>query len=184
MENQLAINTMKMHKIPLLLMTSCSFLFCKKEVTEPKQDMKVVVADAKAIAETTKREEIVAFAKKYMGTKYCYAGGSPESGFDCSGFVNFVFKHFDMELPRSSSGFATIGKSLKPEEFQVGDVLVFYGYKDKNSVGHVGIISEANGMKSKFIHSSSGKEMAVTISELGSDAYTKRFYRCIDPFKI
>jgi hypothetical protein len=46
-------------------------------------------------------------------------------------------------------------------------------------VGHVGIICEANGMQSKFIHSSSGKAMGVTISELGSDMYTRRFYKCI-----
>ena len=176
------LKSMKLYKFPFFLLPALTFVFCHKEHKRPEtiQEPKIVIVET----QDDKREEIVAFAKKYMGTKYCYAGGSPESGFDCSGFVNFVFKHFDMELPRSSSGFATIGKSLKPEEFQVGDVLVFYGYKDKNSVGHVGIICEANGMKSKFIHSSSGKEMAVTISELGSDAYTKRFYRCIDPFKI
>ncbi|MHA3787057.1 C40 family peptidase [Flavobacterium hauense] len=175
---------MKMYKTPLLLAMALTFAFCKKEVTVSQPVKTTVVTETKTTAETAKREEIVAFAKKYMGTKYCYAGGSPENGFDCSGFVNFVFKHFDMELPRSSSGFTNLGKPLKPEEFRVGDVLVFYGYRDTKSVGHVGIICEANGMKSKFIHSSSGKEMAVTISELGSDMYTKRFYKCIDPFKL
>lgn len=172
-----------MQKTSLLYILPLSFMFCKKEVTATKQEQRTAV-DTISIAQSSEREEVIAYAKKYLGTKYCYAGGSPESGFDCSGFVNFVFKHFDIDLPRSSSGFASIGRSLKPEEFQVGDVLVFYGYKDRNSVGHVGIICEANGMKSKFIHSSSGKEMAVMISELGSDMYTKRFYRCIDPFKM
>jgi len=175
---------MRLYKIPVLLFTAAAFSFChpgeKKDVVVKEPNSAAI----KTTAEDAKREEIIAFAKKYMGTKYCYAGGSPEKGFDCSGFVNFVFKHFDMELPRSSSGFTNIGKPLKPEEFRVGDVLVFYGYKDSKSVGHVGIVYEANGMKSKFIHSSSGKEMAVTISELGSDMYTKRFYKCIDPFKL
>lgn len=175
---------MKLYKMPLLLAITLTFAFCKKEVKVLPPEKKIEVAESNVTAEITKREEIVAFAKKYLGTKYCYAGGSPEEGFDCSGFVNFVFKHFDIELPRSSSGFTNIGKPLKPEEFRVGDVLVFYGYQDNTSVGHVGIICEANGMKSKFIHSSSGKEMAVTISELGSDMYTKRFYKCIDPFKL
>lgn len=173
-----------MYKTPLLLAMALTFAFCKKEVKLPQPKKTTVVTTTKSTAETNKREQVVAFAKKYMGTKYCYAGGSPETGFDCSGYVNFVYKHFDIELPRSSSGFADIGKPLTPEQFRVGDILVFYGYKDSTSIGHLGIICEANGMKSKFIHSSSGKEMAVTISELGSDMYTKRFYKCIDPFKL
>lgn len=174
---------MKMYKTTLLLAITLTFVFCKKEVKEPVP-VKLSQEIPAVSTNQAEREEVVAFAKKYMGTKYCYAGGSPENGFDCSGFVNFVFKKFNIELPRSSSGFTNIGKPLKPEEFQVGDVLVFYGYRDSKSVGHVGIVCEANGMKSKFIHSSSGKEMAVTISELGSDMYTKRFYKCIDPFKL
>jgi cell wall-associated NlpC family hydrolase len=175
---------MKMYKIPILLAIAITFTFCKKEEKKPQPVKTEEVADAKTLIETTKREEVLAFAKKYLGTKYCYAGGSPESGFDCSGYVNFVFKHFDIELPRSSSGFTNLGTPLKPEQFRVGDILVFYGYKDSTSIGHLGIVCEANGMQSKFIHSSSGKEMAVTISELGSDMYTKRYYKCIDPFKL
>ena len=71
------------------------------------------------------------------------------------------------------------GTTVKPEDFKVGDILVFSGYRDRNSVGHVGIICEANGMKSKFIHASSGKEMAVIISDLGSPQYTRRFIKCV-----
>lgn len=175
---------MKLYNIPLLLSLATTFVFCKTENKNLQPEVKTEITDTKTAGENDKREEVLSFAKKYMGTKYCYAGGSPEKGFDCSGFVNFVYKHFDIDLPRSSSGFAKIGKSLKPEDFKVGDVLVFYGYRDSKSVGHVGIVSEANGMKSKFIHASSGKEMAVTISKLGSDMYTKRFYRCINPFEL
>jgi cell wall-associated NlpC family hydrolase len=138
----------------------------------------------KTSPEMATRENIIAFAKQYMGLPYIYASSDPKKGFDCSGFVNYVYKHFNIEVPRSSSGFKNLGKSLKPSEFKVGDVLVFYGYRDKNSIGHVGIVCEANGMQSKFIHASSGKEMAVTISELGSDQYTARFYKCISPFEL
>ena len=171
---------MKLLQHTILLLAGIAFLSCKDEV-KPVKTHKV---STEVSAEDIQRDSIIEFAKKYMGTKYCYAGGSPQKGFDCSGFVNFVFKNFDIELPRSSSGFSKLGKSLKPEEFKVGDVLVFYGYRDSKSVGHVGIVCEANGMKSKFIHASSGKEMAVTISELGSDQYTRRFYKCIDPLKL
>lgn len=131
------------------------------------------------VSKTSDREKIISFAKEYLGINYKYASNSPSKGFDCSGFVNYVFKHFDIEVPRSSSQFKNIGKTIQPEAFQKGDILVFYGYKDQKSIGHVGIICEADGMNSKFIHASSGKEYAVTISDLSSKMYTKRFYKCV-----
>lgn len=172
---------MKLLQHTLFLFIAIAFFSCRESV-KPTAISKAVITEKSV--EDIDRDSIIIFAKKYMGTKYCYAGGDPKKGFDCSGFVNFVYKHFDIEVPRSSSGFTKLGRSLKPEEFKVGDILVFYGYRDNKSVGHVGIVYEANGMQSKFIHASSGKEMAVTVSELGSDMYTKRFYKCIDPFKL
>jgi cell wall-associated NlpC family hydrolase len=115
-----------------------------------------------------------------LGTPYHSAGSSPKSGFDCSGFVNFVFRNFKISLPRSSREFKDIGTDLKPEAFREGDVVVFYSFRNKARIGHVGIICEAKGMQSKFIHSSSGVVKGVVISELGSPNYMKRFYRCID----
>ncbi len=131
------------------------------------------------ISKTSDRDKLIAYAKEYLGINYKYASNNPKKGFDCSGFVNYVFKHFDIKVPRSSGQFKNIGKTVKPEAFQKGDILVFYGYKDTKSIGHVGIICEADGMNSKFIHASSGKEYAVTISDLNSKMYTKRFYKCV-----
>lgn len=126
----------------------------------------------------------MAFSKKYLGAPYRTGGISPEKGFDCSGFVRFVFNNFHILLPHSSMAYNKIGKTLKPEEFRVGDVLVFYGFKDSERIGHVGIICEANGMKSRFIHSSSGRVRGVVISDLGSEMYTRRFYKCVDVIGI
>jgi len=126
------------------------------------------------------RADIIRFAKKLLGTPYRYASSNPKKGLDCSGFVKYVFEKYKINLPRSSKSYDAIGKAQKPTEFKVGDVLVFYGFKDKTRIGHVGIICEADGMNSKFIHSSSGKSKGVTISELGSKMYTRRFYKCID----
>lgn len=164
---------MRLLTIPFLAMMA---LACAKE--QPAKTPLPIQTNVDS--EVGKRAEIVAYAKQYMGTAYCYASSDPSKGFDCSGFVYFVFKHFGIEVPRSSSGFMNAGKEVKPEDFKVGDILVFSGYRDRDSVGHVGIICEANGMKSKFIHASSGKEMAVTISELGSDQYTRRFIKCVN----
>ncbi|RYJ40682.1 NLP/P60 protein [Flavobacterium anhuiense] len=126
------------------------------------------------------RDSIIVYAKQYLGTPYVYASSNPKKGFDCSGFVSYVFNNFGVTLPRSSSGYKNLGRALKPEEFKVGDVLVFYGYKNRNVVGHLGIICEANGMQSKFIHASSGKAQQVTITALDTEHYTKRFYKCVD----
>ena len=126
------------------------------------------------------RSELIEFAKNYLGTIYLYASVDPAKGFDCSGFVSFVYNHFNINLPRSSREYKLLGAGQKPEDFKVGDVLVFYGFRDSKSIGHVGIICEANGMKSKFIHSSSGKAYGVTISLLDSEHYSRRFYKCID----
>ena len=170
-------------KLLTTLFAAIAFLSCNEKQAEQKataESAKTEVSDA----ETAQRAEIVTYAKGLLGTKYCYAGADPVKGFDCSGFVNYVFKNFGIELPRSSSGFEAVGPALKPNDIKVGDVLVFYGYQDKNRIGHVGIVCEANGMKSKFIHSSSGKEMAVMISDLGSDQYTKRFYKAVDVIGI
>jgi cell wall-associated NlpC family hydrolase len=126
------------------------------------------------------RISLVTFAKQYLGTVYLRGSINPKRGFDCSGFVYYVFNNFNIAVPRSSLEYKSLGKALKPEDFKVGDVLVFYGFKDSSHIGHVGIICKADGMKSKFIHSSSGVAYGVTISDLDQEMYHKRFYKCID----
>ena len=156
----------------ILLFTSC----LQSQNKPPEALLDIPFSAISAI----NRANIIEFAKAHLGTRYLYAGIDPAKGFDCSGFVYFVFKKFNIDLPRGSGEYKNLGKTLKPEEFRVGDILVFYDYTDHTQIGHVGIICEANGMKSRFIHSSSGKAYGVTISELDSEMYTRRFYKCID----
>ena len=163
-------------KLPIYILFAASVLFSPFS----KKDSVTVINKIQKKQTAIDRDSIIMYAKKYLGTPYLYAGNSPQRGFDCSGFVNYVFNNFDINLPRSSNGYKNIGIALAPEDFKVGDILVFYGYKDRTIVGHVGIVCEANGMQSKFIHASSGKANKVTISELNSEHYTKRFYKCID----
>ncbi|KAF2332545.1 C40 family peptidase [Flavobacterium daemonense] len=153
----------------------CGFLF-SSFITKEKQN--AIHFDKNK--HEVNRDSIVAYAKKYLGTPYVYAGNDPKKGFDCSGFVSYVFKKYGVTLPRSSGEYKNIGTKLDPDEFKIGDILVFYGYKDKTIIGHLGIICEANGMKSKFIHASSGKVQSVTITSLETEHYTNRFYKCID----
>lgn len=146
----------------------------------PKDENRTLENSIQKTQNTIDRDSIIVYAKQYLGVPYLYAGNDPKKGFDCSGFVNYVFKNYGITLPRSSSGYKNIGTKLSPEDFKVGDILVFYGYKDKTIIGHLGIICEAKGMHSKFIHASSGKAGSVTISDLDSDHYSKRYYKCIN----
>ena len=164
-------------KSSLYIAIATTFLFSS---FVPKNENKTIVNPTHRVQNTINRDSVIIYSKQYLGTPYLYAGNNPKKGFDCSGFVNYVFQHFDVTVPRSSSGYKNLGKSKSPEDFKIGDVLVFYGYKNKTTVGHVGIICEANGMQSKFIHASSGKAGSVTISDLNSEHYSKRFYKCVD----
>ena len=163
-------------KLASYIVFAIFFLSCSFTSKEKKQE----IGTLDKTSANTDRELLVDYAKQYLGVPYLYAGNDPKKGFDCSGFVSYVFKNFDINLPRSSSGYKDLGKALEPEDFKVGDILVFYGYKDHTIVGHLGIICEANGMQSKFIHASSGKVSSVTITSLDTEHYTKRFYKCID----
>ncbi|MEP6804210.1 MAG: C40 family peptidase [Flavobacterium sp.] len=163
-------------KLASYILLSISFLSCSFTSKEKK-----TIIDPIAKTQTNiQRNSLVVYAKQYLGTPYLYAGSDPKKGFDCSGFVSYVFKNFGKDLPRSSGSYKNLGTALQPEDFKVGDILVFYGYQDKSIIGHLGIICEANGMKSKFIHASSGKVSSVTITSLDTEHYTKRFYKCID----
>jgi len=164
-------------KLPLYIAFAttilCSSFTLKKEI-------KTKIDSVENIQTTIDRDSLILYSKQYLGTPYSYSGNDPKKGFDCSGFVNYVFNHFNISLPRSSGGYKNLGTAKSAKNFKVGDVLVFYGYRNKKNIGHVGIICEANGMQSKFIHASSGKAGSVTISNLDSEHYSKRFYKCID----
>lgn len=124
--------------------------------------------------------QLLDFAKSMLGTPYRYASSNPAKGFDCSGFVNYVFSNFGFKVPRSSPEFAKTGTAIKLADAKVGDVLIFTGSNPKvKRIGHVGIIySIADDGTIKFIHSSSGKAKGVTITDL--DGYYKsRFMKAV-----
>ncbi len=126
---------------------------------------------------TPLRDRIESFGMELLGTPYVEAACSRE-GFDCSGFVYFVFQHFDIQVPRSSSQFADFGKEVSIDSVRKGDVLVFLS-PTRNVIGHVGIVTHANGMESDFIHASSSKEMKVIISSLKQTGYNRRFVKAV-----
>jgi cell wall-associated NlpC family hydrolase len=76
--------------------------------------------------------KILEVAAKYTGTPYVFGGENP-NGFDCSGYVRFVFAQFGIDLPHSVIGQARVGMKIKPEDAQPGDIVVL------NDLSHDGI---------------------------------------------
>lgn len=100
-------------------------------------------------------DSLVAFASMFAGTPYKYSGCDPK-GFDCSGFINYVYQHFGIEVPRTSKEIAAIGKPVSTKALMPGDILVF-GYVNKSGeyrVQHVGMVHEVgDGSYFSIIHS-------------------------------
>lgn len=115
------------------------------------------------------RQSLAAFAMTLRDIRYRRGGRAPTTGFDCSGFVQYVFAHaLGIDLPDNSISQFRAGMQVARNELQTGD-LVFFHTRGKN-VSHVGIYLD-NG---RFIHSpSTGKR--VRIDEL-SDRYWARRY--------
>lgn len=129
-----------------------------------------------AVANTS-RDEVVAFAETLLGTPYVYGSTDPKVGFDCSGFITYVFSHFHVSVPRSSVDFTNVGQTVSVSEAKRGDLILFTGTNpNEMGVGHMGLVVSNDGGGLQFIHATSGKAMAVAISPL-SEQYKKRFVR-------
>jgi len=76
---------------------------------------------------------VVDYAKRFRGTRYTWGGTSPRSGFDCSGFVRYVFAHFGITLAHSSYAQFDDGRGVSRSSLRPGDLVFFDG------LGHVGI---------------------------------------------
>jgi cell wall-associated NlpC family hydrolase len=108
---------------------------------------------ATTAAAVTVGDRVVLFARKLLGTPYRWGGDSPSTGFDCSGFVRFVYARFGVNLPHSSYADFGLGKRVARGLLQPGDLVFFDG------VGHVGMYIGGG----RFIHAPhTGTDVQVT----------------------
>ena len=120
-----------------------------------------------------RNDSLIYLAKQLLGVKYRYGGTSPKSGFDCSGFVNYVFSYFNVGLPRSSSGIARIDGKVKKENCKKGDILVFAGGNPKTRpIGHVALVISTKNDDIEFIHAST--QNGVIITKLNESKYYQK----------
>ncbi len=116
-----------------------------------------------------KAREILMNAFSLTGIKYQYGGSKPETGFDCSGFVRYVFREAaNITLPPTARAISQIGKTVKKDELQPGDLVFFNTLK--SAFSHVGIYIGNN----KFIHAPRAGG-SVRVEDMQADYWTKRY---------
>ena len=99
----------------------------------------VTIIDAAEAASSGSASEVVDLAMQYLGYPYCYGGSSP-SGFDCSGFVRYVYSQFGCSLNRTASAQMSNGTSVSMSELQPGDMVFFLkSGSGASRASHVGI---------------------------------------------
>ena len=142
-------------------------LLKKNKKERNKIEFEEIVADIDIFLLNNK---IVDSAKTYLGVPYRY-GGMSSNGIDCSALILNAFHKNNYELPRTSFAQSKLGKKMKKNKSDIGD-LIFFKTTKRGIVSHVGIIVENVNGSIKFIHASSSR--GVTISSLDSETYFKK----------
>ncbi|MDD6119749.1 MAG: NlpC/P60 family protein [Selenomonadaceae bacterium] len=126
------------------------------------KSMPVVTHSMNAMSRT-----VVSDAMSYMGVPYVFGGNTPSSGFDCSGYVRYVFANAGIYLPRTADVQYNCGYAVSTSELAPGDLVFFETYCPGPS--HVGIyVGDGN-----FVHASSSR--GVTVSSLSSSYYSAHY---------
>lgn len=112
-------------------------------------------------------QEVVNYAMNYLGTPYVWGGDSP-AGFDCSGFAQYVYRHFGVEITRTTYTQVNQGSYVARENLRPGD-LVFFTYSGDGEAEHVGIYVGNNS----YIHCPQPGDV-VRISTIGYGYMTAR----------
>ncbi|MBE4907091.1 C40 family peptidase [Bacillus luteolus] len=112
-------------------------------------------------------EEIATYGKEFLGVSYKFGGTTPSSGFDCSGYLTYVFNKFNISLPRTAADQYQAGEKVSNKDIVVGDLVFFTTYK--SGASHAGIYVGDN----KFIHASSSK--GIMISSLDERYWKTRY---------
>lgn len=140
----------------------------KKESTKSENKNTNKKSTSQSSSSKTTGSEIAQYAKKFIGCKYVSGGNLPSTGFDCSGFTCYVYRHFGISLNRTSSGQMSNGKSISRKNIQVGDLLIFNN-SSNTRIGHVGIYIGGN----RFVHAANSTKGVITTS-LSDSYYSKR----------
>ena len=147
----------------LVFFTSCNIL---SQTFGPNGPIAEAKTKKKVSAEMALRRDITEYAQDFVGTKYRSAGKSP-SGFDCSGFVHYVMKEYDIEMASSSATQEKQGQKITKKDAQPGD-LAFFRRSKAGRVFHVAMVLDNDDGDLTVIHSTS---RGVVIDRLKASSY-------------
>ncbi len=175
--------------IAMILVSACGER--KPVIQEPVADTAWIADDNTEAVDTVRPvlqplttglhpDSLLAFARTLQGIPYLYASTDPAKGFDCSGFITYVFNHFGVSIPRSSVDFTYYGRELDLVEAKPGDIVLFTGTDSTiRIVGHMGIIESIRDSTISFIHSTSGKNGLGVVITPFEKYYRSRFVKTI-----
>ncbi len=150
----------------LLILLCCSLVFVSDLFSQPGKPLAGMVTLNDVHKDSIKPDSsnnhfykeatidsLIALGKKFLGLPYHYGGHSPE-GFDCSGYVSYLYGKFGYTLPTSSTAMANVGIEVPYKEARKGDILLFKGRNSSSTyVGHVALVIEVDSLGLKMMHS-------------------------------
>ncbi|EJY56347.1 NLP/P60 protein [Alicyclobacillus hesperidum URH17-3-68] len=141
-------------------------------------------SEASTSADAQLRQNILNYAQSLIGIRYAWGGSTPATGFDCSGFVQYVYAHFGISLPRQSHDQATVGTPVAQTSVQPGDLLFFtdtdsYASQYANHVTHVGIYM-GNGNMIESSSANNGEGVVIVHNVFANPYYTAHYYGARD----
>ncbi len=139
---------------------------------EPADDEINALIDGKPYEMPQLADSLLDLGRSLIGTRYRYGGTSVQSGFDCSGFVGYLFREeVGLELPRSTRELINLdAPKVARADLEPGDLILFND-RGRGRVSHAGIYLGDD----QFIHSSSSRSGGVRIDSL-DDSYWNRSY--------
>jgi cell wall-associated NlpC family hydrolase len=149
----------------------CAFLFCGVcQADEHGYELQLADQLAQNTPVTLPTLSLLPFALSQEGVSYHRGGTSPSSGFDCSGFVRYVFDRAEgLSLPHGANAISKLGEQIKRSELRPGDLVFFHFVR--NTISHVGIYLGNH----QFIHASSTRTGDVMVSDLDDSFWVRHF---------
>jgi len=114
------------------------------------------------------RDYITGYAQNFLGLKYRYAGVTPATGFDCSGFTSYILKEFDVKVSPSSARQSVQGMKIALDEVIAGD-LVFFGRR--GHIQHVAMVVERTAEGIFCVHSTCSR--GIIVENISKSKYWK-----------